>query len=239
MRERIMTAENAAVENGHIVIRDQRGVIRLTSNAEEDRQAPFNVNGVRLAGIQRLIEHRYGGPCDCDDAHHYLSAAFNAIALGLQLKRRKASLAHFKNWARRWCPTADPNDVDDLAARVIARPRRMKASTIGKLLGLSSAEHSALNIEAIYPADDDTFEQRKKREKAERDRAAKEQKRREEGRRPMNDIVDNSDKAFCSRHGIAYRTFKRRKAEGPDALIRFLQKKGHSGRLALGWRVSR
>lgn len=233
MRERLMTAENSAIENGHIVIRDRRGVIRLTSNSEEDRQAPFDVNGVRLAGIQRLILHRYdGGPCNRDsDVHMYLSAAFNAIALGLRLKRRKASPGHFKNWAARWCPVAHPHDVADLAARVAARPRRMKASTFGRLLGLSSAEHAALSIEAIYPADDDTFEARKKREKAEQDRAAKEHKRRVAGRRPLQEIVAQSDRTFCCQHKISYRTFKYNKAKGPEALAQFLQKRGVTGML--------
>lgn len=226
-----MTAENSAIENGHIVIRDRHGVARWTSNSYEDRAAPFNVNGIRLAAIQRLIEYRYGGPCDCNDADRYLSAAFNAIALGLQLNRRKASPAHFINWANNWCPLADQNEVAELAARVIARPRRMKATTIGKLLGLSSAEHAALGIEAIYPADDSTFESRKKKEKAKRDREAKERKRREDGSQAMTEIVKNSDKTFCARHGISDRTFRYHKRKGPDALAKFIAKMGITEKL--------
>lgn len=229
MRERLMTAGNSAVENGHLVIRDRHGVARLTSNpadAPRNRNV-FDVNGVRLGHIQRLIEHRYDGPCDCDgDVHLYLSAAFNAIALGLQLKRRTASLSHFANWARKWCPVADRQEVADLAARVIARPRRIKAATLGRMLGLSSVEYDALGIEAIYPSDDATFERRKKVEKAERDRVAKERHRRQEGRQALADIMECSEKAFCYRHGISARTLRYHKSKGPEAVAKFLIKKG-------------
>ncbi|MEP9370598.1 hypothetical protein [Mesorhizobium sp. KR1-2] len=231
---RLMPGGRVDVVDGHLVMMDQHGVIYWTTNKADryDPHAPFDVNGVRLAGIQRLIRHRYGGPCDCDgDVHLYLSAAFNAIALGLQLKRRKATPGHFTKWAKKWCPSADPDEVMNLAERVIARPRRIKASTLGKLLGLSSAEHSVLKIEAIYPADDETFESRRKREKADRDREAKARKRRDEGCQPLAAIVDNSEKEFCRRHRISDRTLRYHKSKGPEALAKFLAKKGIAEKL--------
>jgi len=231
MRERLMRADRTAVVDGTIVIKNESGVIVRTSSALDapDRQDVFDINLTRLAGIQQLILHRYGGPCDCDgDADLYLSAAFNALACSMRLKRQKASLVRLLNWMREWVPVADPETTALLAERVIARPRYIRASTLGSMLRLSTCEHRSLHLKGIYPCDDATFALRKAREKAERDRQTKRRRRREAGARPLSEIIQHSDKAFCERHNIALRSFMRHKAKGPAALSAYLCKKGVS-----------
>lgn len=127
MRERVMTPETAFIENGHLVIRDRAGIARWTSNpadSDANREAGrgFNINNMRLANVERLIQHRYGGPVDTDDAEAYLSAAFNAIAMGRRLRGWKQSAGPLLAWARQWTPTGQGSEADTSAGAYPPRP---------------------------------------------------------------------------------------------------------------------
>lgn len=221
MRERLMTAETAFRENGHLVLRDATGIARWTSNpADKEASNPeeqrFNINNVRLANLQRLILYRHGGPVDTDDASAYVSVAFNAIALARRQRGWKQSTSPLFNWAREWILLADWPAVERLAEKVVARPRKMTARTAGKLVRLTASEWEALQIKTIDPADlpAAVIAAKKARRKRLRDKKAKETARRESGRRKLEDIRATSRREFCERHGLSERSFYRHQQAG-------------------------
>lgn len=231
MRERVMTPETAFIENGHLVIRDRAGIARWTSNpadSDANREAGrgFNINNMRLANVERLIQHRYGGPVDTDDAEAYLSAAFNAIAMGRRLRGWKQSAGPLLAWARQWTPLADPAEVAALAAKVTASPRKMTGGTVGKLVRLTRSEWEALDIKTIDPFDlpSERVAELKADRKRQRDKEAVTSARRKSGVRSMEEIQSASRREFCERHGLSERSFYRHQQAGD--LDYWLAKKG-------------
>lgn len=224
-----MRGDRTSFVDGNIVVRNEQGVIVRTSSPFEvpDRNSIFDVNLTRLSGVQSLIIYRYGGPCDCDgDVEYYISAAFNLLACSMRLQRQKASVIRLLNWLKQWVPVADFDHAATLAEKVILHPRRLKAPTLGRMLRLTTHEFRHLNLKGVHPFDDANFGSRSKREKAENDRQRKIRARREAGARPLSEIIENSDKAFCKRHDIPLRTFMRHKAKGATALSAYLDKMG-------------
>lgn len=224
-----MRGDRTSFVDGNIVVRNEQGVIVRTSSPFEvpDRNSIFDVNLTRLSGVQSLIIYRYGGPCDCDgDVEYYISAAFNLLACSMRLQRQKASVIRLLNWLKQWVPVADFDHAATLAEKVILHPRRLKAPTLGRMLRLTTHEHQHLGLKGIHPFDDARFKSRLDREKAEKDRQRKTRARREAGARPLCEIIENSDKAFCKRHDIPLRTFMRHKAKGATALSAYLDKMG-------------
>ena len=226
-----MRGDRTSFVDGNIVVRNEHGVIVRTSSSFEvpDRNSIFDVNLTRLSGVQSLIIYRYGGPCDCDgDVEYYISAAFNLLACSMRLQRQKASVMRLLNWLKQWVPVADFEYAAALAEKVILHPRHLKAATLGRMLRLTTQEFQHLKLKGVHPFDDANFGARAKREKAENDKQRKIRARREAGARPLSEIVENSDKAFCKRHNIPLRTFMRHKAKGASNLSAYLGKKGIS-----------
>lgn len=228
--KRVMTPNNSGLENGHIFLRDQHAVKRWTSNpADRDdmRDQKFNINNLRIHYVERLIEHRYKGPVDCDgDAHAYVSVVFNAIAMQRRLKRWKQSTSPMIAWAMDWCPVADPKVISDLAVRVVARPRKMTAATAGRLLNLKFVEWIDLSIKTIDPTDvpAEVVTKAKADMKREADLSNKEAARRAEGARALADIQAGSLRAFCERNGLKERTLRLNRKKGPEYVAKYLKR---------------
>lgn len=228
--KRVMTPRNSGLDlDGHIFIRDQHDVKRWTNNpADRDdaRDEKFNINNLRIHYVERLIEHRYRGPVDCDDAHAYISVVFNSIAMQRRLKRWKQSTSPMVAWASSWCPMADRSTIVDLAGRVVKRPRKMTAATAGRLLGLSYVEWKTLGIRTIDPADvpADIVARAKAEMKREADLSSKKAARRAEGARALADIKAGSIRAFCKRNGISERTLRLNRRKGPEHLAKYLKR---------------
>ncbi len=233
MAERLMAADRVALEGGHIVVKDQRGVIRLTSDPRDAAAAErrgFDVNRHRLIAVETFITDRYGGPCDCDDAHAYLSLAFNAIALSRRLSGWKADPRPLIEWARRWTPTADPVNVEKLAVAVTAAPRWISAARAGKLMAATTAEIERLGIKTVWPSDRPIREirqaKKKAKNKADRERvaAARAAKRGRAG----GDMRLGAVTVFCKTYKLPRSTVYRRIAEG--TLDHYLNGKGIAAR---------
>lgn len=233
-----MTRETAFIEHSHIVVRHRGGFARWTNNpADRDENhgagPGFNINNVRLSNIEYLIKYRYGGPVDTDDGHAYLSVAFNAIAMGRRFRGWSQSTAPLMDWARRWTPLVDPATIIILAEKVVASPRRMSASVVGKLVRLTFAEWKILGIKTIDPFDipPERVAEVKVNRKRARDKAAARAARRQAGVRPMREIQSTSIRDFCKRHGLSERTFRHNAAQGADRLRTWLNKKGINPKL--------
>src|SRR5690606_1454507 len=99
-----------------------------------NRTRGYNFAGKRLSEIEALIRDRHGGPVnDTDDGEAYLSAALNAkawIRIFLGMKQHPAPLI---DWAAEWTPLVPAEHVRKLVERVCAKPRKMKAVTVGKM----------------------------------------------------------------------------------------------------------
>lgn len=241
MRKRLMTPGAAFIENGHLNIRDQNGVIRWTSNpadsdANREANRGFDINRHRLHHIERLILHRYGGPVDTDDAPAYLSVAFNAIAMSRQLRGWSQSIGPLLTWAREWTPHADPAETLALAQKVTARPRKMTGRTVGKLVRLTRSEWEALDIKTIDPFDlpSERVAELKADRKRQRDKEAVTSARRKSGVRSMEEIQSNSIRAFCERNDLSERTFRYNARKGEANLLKWLAKKGITEKLPQG-----
>jgi hypothetical protein len=138
---------------------------------------------LRLANLYALFSDRYaGGPLPDDDAgvgdlrvmlHHHASTDDPAQRM--------------RSVARTWAPWISPGNLEQMITEVIERPRRWKADTLARLLGVTDAERRRLKLWTIG-AIDKTAAQRHA-ERAERARLRKQEKRRALGVPPRTEYL--------------------------------------------------
>jgi len=227
-----MTPGEASIEQGHLVIR-RHNIAFLTSDPADSDAAResgqrFDINTHRLANIQCLIKHRHGGPVDTDDGYAYISAAFNAIAMGRSRRGWKQSEEPLIAWAKKWTPLVDAAAVTELAKKVVASPRKMSGRVVGNLVRLTNTEWQILGIKTIDPFDisPERVSEIKADRKREQDRVAAQDARRKAGSRSMDEIRATSIKAFCQRYELSERTFRYHAKKGVSDLYSWLDKKG-------------
>jgi hypothetical protein len=159
----------------------------------------------RKGELERLFSARYGRQLPDDDAGlDDLKVMFNVIACtgGKVVKK-------MLNWAEVWAPWIE---AETLAEKIAAKPRRFRADTMARRLGLTLDERTRLRICTIG-AIDCTKEQRKekaKQKKVEHRRL----KRRANGMKPRSEYLSNalSRSKPWEAEGICRRTWERQRA---------------------------
>jgi hypothetical protein len=158
----------------------------------------FDPRAVRLAELSRFLRHRYSGHVtDDQQGRAALYVLLNHLAFLPVDQDRRLRIA-----VRDWAPWMPADEVDSLLASIACKPRRFKAATLGKIIGLTYADRKALRITTIAATDmPDT--KVLERERSKRRRAGKGAKARE--------ASDARAKPWESL-GISRRSFYRHKA---------------------------
>jgi hypothetical protein len=121
----------------------------------------------RINELERYLDHRYGHFVPDDDAGRGdLMILANHVG-----QNRRDPRAKILGCIRRWAPWMEATEAEALADKVLKKPRKYKAKTLGGLLRLTNEEQITLYIETIRPFDktDADMEENKKR----RDRDSK------------------------------------------------------------------
>jgi hypothetical protein len=137
---------------------------------------------VRLRGLERIFQHRYGRFLPDDDAGRddLVLAAHHVAHLEGDAR------GHILAWARAWAPWMPQGDALEIAERVAAGPQKFTADGLAWRLRLSMAERTALRITTIGAFDvskaDRAEERRRKKNEAKRIRRAQNSTGRPRGR---------------------------------------------------------
>ncbi|WP_154071133.1 hypothetical protein [Bradyrhizobium lablabi] len=118
----------------------------------------------RINELERYLSHRYGHHLPDDDAgREDLVILANHVA-----QNRHDPRAKILGFIRRWAPWMVATEAEALADKVLKKPRRYRAKTLGGLLRLAEDERINLNIETIRPfgrTDADMVEDKKRKDR--------------------------------------------------------------------------
>jgi hypothetical protein len=106
----------------------------------------------RLRELERIFADRYGSRLPDNDAGRdvlFIAAHHIAQADEPEDTRR----ANIRSWSLLWCPWLDEEECAALVARVIAKPIRWGAKTLGWRLRLMDADRTRLAVTTIAPID--------------------------------------------------------------------------------------
>jgi hypothetical protein len=133
------------------------------------------VHRVRLGHVQKLLRDRYGTTVPDDDAGaEDLRVLLHVKALCYSPARREQALL---NAIEIWAPWMGADTARAVAAEITAKPMKLKADTLGRMLNLDSATRERLRLWQIRPAEIDAVEFKKWQ------RERRRQRQREIGRR--------------------------------------------------------
>jgi hypothetical protein len=177
--------------------------IRYGKRRDRDRAflAPF-----RIAEMNRFLADKYQGLLPDDDAGRddaRMMLDHLAMMSGNQLARMNA-------WLGSWAPWMPADEVTALITKVIAKPIKRKADTLGARLGLREADRTRLRITTIGSVDVTNAERAAARKA--RKRQSKQAMRRAKGKLTRSDYLAQSKenaKPWIS-EGISRRTWYRR-----------------------------
>ncbi|MGF9764597.1 hypothetical protein AAII07_56900 [Microvirga sp. 0TCS3.31] len=155
-----------------------------TSSAKRPQPS---VSTLRLSSIRKLLEDRRGaglaGATLVAEEERCFRAALPSI---LEPKGRAIGPGLALSWAEHWTPAllADRGAswIEELAAQHLARPRRMKADALGRLLELCDEERTRLRITTIGAIDKN--KRKRTAERKAKDRERKRQARAAKGATP-------------------------------------------------------
>jgi hypothetical protein len=150
------------------------------------RRGKIGMSTLRTAELDRLFDHRYRRDALPDD-----DAGRGDIRIMLHtLGRRSDPIQRIDAWLARRASWFVGEDRDRLIEAVMDNPLRWRADTLGRMLGLTTAERAALKIRTIGPIDSTAAERKeaRKRKSIERKRAI----RRAAGKPHSADRVRNS-----------------------------------------------
>jgi hypothetical protein len=162
----------------------------------------------RVAVLERYLELRYGRVLPDDDAgREDLVILLNHLAwnpIDPQGKMRRS--------IHSWAPWMDHDERQELVERIAAKPRRYRASTLGKLLRLTEEEHEIIDAETVRAftwtdADVRDRDKRTRRERKRADRAAKSLGR--PRGRPKSEGIPAWQAAGASSKAAYYRNIKK------------------------------
>jgi hypothetical protein len=139
---------------------------------------------LRIADIEWVLRHRYGPVLPDDDAgREDLVILLNHVA-----QNRDDPHTKMIHTARVWAPWMAPTEAEELVNQIIlARPRRYRATTLGRLLNLTKQEHELGNLQTIRPVGVTDADMKEKERDRERER--KRSKRRSEGVVPREEYL--------------------------------------------------
>ncbi|MCK1706124.1 hypothetical protein IVA86_33165 [Bradyrhizobium sp. 146] len=100
---------------------------------------------VRVAEIDRILIDRWGKILPHDDA-----GADDAFIMLHHLARRVGDpTIRMQGWLDQHAPWMSPAERQAIVDRVLAKPLRWKADTLGKRLGLTAADRTRLKIKTV------------------------------------------------------------------------------------------
>ena len=186
-----------------------------------------NLAAIRLREFERLIGRRHGdGGVDTDDGEIYLDLVVHVL-VPLELERAAGRAdptgivcSAVRDWCARWLPRISAETVSLAVERAIAGPRCWRADTAAKVVMLTMAERTALDIRTIGAIDADVNERARlaKARHAERQREAR-ARAREAGTVKSRAAYEGASVAQqCRQRNISRSTFYRqRKAAAEQA----------------------
>jgi hypothetical protein len=168
----------------------------------------IGMSTLRTSELDRLFTHRYRGNILPDD-----DAGRGDVRIMLHtLGRRSDPIQRIDSWLASRAPWFIGEERDKLIDAVMDNPLRWRADTLGKMLGLTTADRAMLKIRTIGPIDSTAGERREARRVANIER--KRQIRRAAGKPLRADRMRNSvnSQAPWKAQGISERTWFRRRA---------------------------
>lgn len=200
-------APSRAARHAEIACRyDGEARARKAEKAAERRVhlAPF-----RVPEIARLLADRYGGPLLPDDDAGREDARIMADHLAFLTGDQRRNIIVC---LRQRAPWMDQDELNRLIEKVVAKPLRYSAETLGKRFNLTRDERTRLKITTIRAAGQTTAEIEADRKS--RERAAKLTKARKKGAKPRDVYEANSISRTkpWEAEGISRRTWYRRQA---------------------------
>jgi hypothetical protein len=186
------------------VRREERAEIRRRYR----RRGKIGMSTLRTAELDRLFTHRYRGNILPDDDAGRGDVRFMLHTLG----RRSDPMQRIEAWLAQRAPWFVGDERDRLVEAVMDNPLRWRADTLGKMLGLTTADRTMLKIHTIGPIDSTAAERKEARRLADVER--KRQIRRTAGKPLRADRNRNSvnSQAPWKAQGISRRTWFRRRA---------------------------
>jgi hypothetical protein len=189
---------------------------------EENTLRMGRVARKRIADLECYLWHRYGRQVPDDDAGREDLAILLKYIGRNPIEPRTKVLASIRVWAR-WMPR---DDAEAMADEALARPRRYKATTLGRMLRLTRDEAAAWGIETIRPHDktDAEMAQEQKHKNRERKRAKRAAKKSGRPRgRPKKDgaepwIALGKSRATYFRHKARDTGSETKNVSGPYSL---------------------
>jgi len=190
---------------------------RLCLGHTIDRQTErsFSRAEMRIAEINRLIEHRHGGRIPAHDDPH--DGYVFAIAVTIHAEfadehDRRSFLLGWISRAAEWITDRDAY-VGALLAKMHPRGKHLRDRQAGQLVNLKAAERTALGIRTMSPADMTPLQFAKARQEAKRlaDRERAARKRREGGAKPQERSIAKTQPWKAA--GCSKATWYRRKRQ--------------------------
>jgi hypothetical protein len=184
--------------------------IKLRREREKRLRGPQrrpSIAALRVAELSRLFRHRYGLTLPLDDAGFEDAQIMAHHLVGLIGDPRK----RITNWLKLMMPSLSFRRAAAIIETAIHRPRRWRAETLGKLLGLTDAERSSLRITTIGAMDTTKVERLQRSKQLRRDRERK--RRAKQSTRSREEYLSTSvarTKPWQA-EGISRRTWYRRR----------------------------
>jgi hypothetical protein len=190
------------------VRREERAEIRRRYR----RRGKIGMSTLRTAELDRLFTHRWGKILPDDDAGR------GDVRIMLHtLGRRSEPIQRIEAWLHQRAPWFAGEERDRLIEAVLENPLRWRADTLGRMLGLTTADRAVLKIRSIGPIDSTAVERKEARRLAgiERRRA----QRRAAGILPRPEPSPNTINAQApwKAEGINRATWFRRRARDRNA----------------------
>jgi hypothetical protein len=145
------TKRNAALEREmHLSrAREARRKRRLRQYLGEKYHVGYTrFAAIRLAELNRLIDHWYGGPLSNDKDGRRL---VEIVAMHFAALKRPGDRLH--EWARDHAPWLTVAKMDTLIAKAVNRPIRWKADTLALAIRLTMADRTACRVTTIGAMD--------------------------------------------------------------------------------------
>src|SRR6476659_3845152 len=111
---------------------------------KNQKREPFSIAAKRVSELTRLFATRYRGALPDDD-----TGRDDAFVMAHHLACRPAAERRIPLWLGLHAPWMTVGEVQELTAKVIAKPYRWKADKLAKRLNLSDAERQRLGITTI------------------------------------------------------------------------------------------
>lgn len=165
-----------AVSQAHAAIAD-----RYDAWTRNKRPAPIHwMAAKRIRELERYLQHRYGIVVPDDDA----GCEDLVILLNHVAQNRHDPRGWVLACIQRWAPWMESTKVADLADMILIRPRKYKATTLGRLLRLTQYEQTTLEIVTIRPFDVTDADLHAKAKQKDRERKRDKRATNSSGRRP-------------------------------------------------------